>query len=105
MTNDNLDDHLAKVIANQPGARSYSGRGMYGRECAAVVSDNMKFMANIIVELHDDYEDDVTAFEDAVFALFEDIHQDNMGLSTVYYWPSIPWRGEDEDDDDDVKAS
>jgi hypothetical protein len=58
----------------------------------------MKFMAHIVIAIHDDYDDDLFGFEDTIDVLFSGMRWDIMGLSTVYYWPQIPWRGKDEDE-------
>lgn len=52
---------------------SYSGRGMYGKTCVGIVTDQ----------------------PDEVIASCRDFglsipRRDSMGLSTICYWPSIP---------------
>lgn len=85
----------------------YSGRGMYGKQCFALVGevcDCMHVMHSFIMDLYDNIVQaalDVDDGEDrqslhvtkhAVDALVHElanIRMDSMGLSTVVYWPSI----------------
>lgn len=63
--------------------RSYSGRGMYGKECVAISGE------------------DVSAWDVARALWFNNLdeedmdvpepRQDQMGLGTVLYWPSYRW--------------
>lgn len=68
--------------------RSYSGRGMYGRECLGVAIDNT--ITNCIIDaIGAAIENDLD-----VSVLLEearDARQDAMGMSTILYWPSIPY--------------
>lgn len=63
----------------------YSGRGMYGAQCLAVVGDNY------VLEMFLD-----TCLYYGVDARLGNMGQDSMGLSSVFYWPSIEV-GEEED--------
>jgi hypothetical protein len=59
----------------------YSGRGMNGRQCfALVVSENevIKFM--VAVGAQD---------EDLGFELADKTRSDQLGLNIVYYWPGV----------------
>lgn len=89
--------------------RSYSGRGMYGRECLGTVHENAVQCALQIaqaafalaseVQLHIEYEHLLETLSRARI--------DSMGMSIIVYWPDIAWEdvaGEfvenDEEDDD-----
>ena len=56
----------------------YSGRGMFGEECLAVVGDNYTL---------DVFLDAARYF--GIKASLRTMQQDSMGLSSVYYWPHI----------------
>lgn len=72
--------------------RTYSGRGMYGKECIGMVlSDNDAFkvamaLGDWIREADLDYD-----LADA----FKNPHIDSMGYDTIYYWPSLSVEAED----------
>lgn len=59
--------------------RSYSGRGMGGKECIAVDCDDRDDMVEACVE----YEIPRPTF-------------DSMGLGMIAYWPNIEFFGDDE---------
>jgi phosphoglucomutase len=61
---------------------AYSGRNMYGKECPAIVCDDMREFAEFIVEA-------TLLDEDAGRYLASKVQQDSMGTGTVYYWPRI----------------
>lgn len=56
----------------------YSGRYMYGRECLAVVGDN--YTLDVFLDACRYY---------GIGARLGNMAQDSMGLSQVFYWPSI----------------
>ncbi len=68
------DTKIAQLreLAKDRGDRfreKYSGRGMYGRTCVGIVTDS---------------PEDVIAD-----AGIRGAHTDDMGLSTIVYWPSL----------------
>ena len=68
----------------------YSGRGMFGNECIAIVTDEGCFsIATSLQEISDEYEDDDEVSEMIESMLGREPRQDSMGLSTVYYWPAV----------------
>lgn len=78
--------------------RAYSGRGMYGAECLAVVTSVSAWeLLKGLTELKESQSDDLgyvhpqfQEFADLLDALID--HEplmDTMGLSDVYYWPNI----------------
>lgn len=68
----------------------YSGRGMYGRNCAALVGSEpacMEIIGHVIKRIH--VEDDNIDFDDIVDTLLDPC-RDNMGrASIVLYWPEV----------------
>lgn len=106
---------------------TYSGRGMFGQECIAVVTDRpldvIPRAFSALAEGQEDFvEDDATAEEVAVFvgkhnefaeeverlaALLLDAKMDNMGKDSVIYWPHLsaadvesePTRASDDEED------
>jgi hypothetical protein len=58
----------------------YSGRGMYGRECFGFVGsdrDLIRFVVGLARVTDEDYD------------WLANVCTDNMGLSTIYYWPGV----------------
>lgn len=84
---------LRKVWNNgdiEMNVRSYSGRGMYGKTCIAVVTNDLWDLA---IELAQVAERDNLGLLD----LPGSPAQDSMGLGRVYYWPQLEWpEGEEE---------
>ena len=66
------------------GARPYSGRGMSGRKCLSVQTEDgyplMKLLSDIITGCEDVYE---------AAELLRKVRTDDMGRETVLYWPSV----------------
>lgn len=63
--------------------RSYSGRGMCGKECLAVVCDDPLLALQVI-----SYE----AGSEGIH-MPTNIRQDSMGTQYVVYWPGEPFNG------------
>lgn len=78
--------------------RDYSGRGMCGDRCFAIVSDNP---VDTILEL---VSEAVSYLEpDEALEVIESLRasrQDSMGLSSVIYWPRLTMP-EDSDSDEE----
>ena len=79
--------------------RTYSGRGMYGRNCLAITADriNMLVLGMAIADYNHSFEDD-NSLEVPQYQV-EDYRQDNIGLGVVVYWPRIEFVDEDEKED------
>jgi hypothetical protein len=84
--------------------RSYSGRGMMGRQCVAVITEDS--LPNLIVRtlqcaVHSsNLEEDDKEFNELCKTLRQ-TRQDNMGRDdVVYYWPDVEWENEEEDDEE-----
>jgi hypothetical protein len=86
--------------------RSYSGRGMYGKECIGFVvargTAAAQFAFNLAIELATDDKCGPEAIEE--------FHgkswcQDSLGMDTIVYVPSVAWDesedGDDEEEEDD----
>ena len=78
-------------------ARSYSGRGMYGKECLGFTTDDsfMVTMGNILEELAyvhgHETEEKLTAFA----KVLKNAATDSMGLGTIIYFPRIERKEEE----------
>ena len=87
--------------------RTYSARGMYGKECLAF-SDNREGKAEpfaVAAELMDAAISSGEYFIKPVLAAMRGIRTDSLGLGTVFYFPSVAvdglrFEGEVEDEGD-----
>jgi hypothetical protein len=83
--------------------RSYSGRGMYGKECPAVVVSNpgdlVKFgmsLAYVVAQSGDEFMvegGEVDLIDDAI-SEFNTPATDGMAGEIVAYWPFVPFETE-----------
>ena len=88
--------HL-EVIAQIDGIEiydAYSGRGMYGRTCFGIVTDDpisaVIQLTRTLMETCDIDPDDTV---DLLDALSEGACQDSMGLQAIVYWSHISVEG------------
>lgn len=65
--------------------RSYSGRGMYGKECVAITTDSHVSAWTIALAIADMNGGNMDLFG------LGDPREDSMGLGRVYYWPQLEW--------------
>lgn len=66
----------------------YSGRGMYGASCFAIVtSDSSWALHRSISENHEG--DDPSVDEAVEYLLDHEPRVDSMGVDYVYYWPGL----------------
>lgn len=66
--------------------RKYSGRGMYGKQCIGVVTDQpLKLMALITAQMA---EIDLL---DEFLNIIGSVAQDSMGYDTVVYFKRVEW--------------
>ena len=78
---------LLEAIGESP--RSYSGRGMHGKACVAVVPERRTECA---IGLDLMLEASVGNFDlDEVANTFRGARTDAMGRGVVVYWPSLAW--------------
>lgn len=85
-------------------ARKYSGRGMYGACCVALIvpREDDPFSAGVAVGRK---LDAVADLNDVALSL-PTSRSDSLGLDTIVYFPSLDWpEGVDDDSDDDVDDS
>lgn len=88
--------------------RTYSGRGMYGKECLAFTVDGREGRASSFAVAADLMDAAIEAGEDFIEPLIEamrGIRTDSLGLGTVFYFPSVAvdglrFEGEVEDEGD-----
>ena len=95
--------HKIQVLAEgaELDVRSYSGRGMYGRECLAIEgSSAMYIIASMLEKISEEGEDAAEAASDLSEALRRS-SQDSMGLDVVLYFPHIKFVGEEDEDEDE----
>lgn len=81
--------------------RSYSGRGMYGRECLGVMIEQYSSLGNLFADLIETASsgsdsDELQTVADSI----RDFKQDSLGRDTIVYFPNIPWNSDLESDDD-----
>ena len=107
--------HIMQEAVEDAGyeTRSYSGRGMFGKECLGVEVDRGSmgsFIADVIDTLHsrvdssgddEEAEAEVDDAFDAVAQGFRRMNTDSMGLGSILYFPGVPFEDEDADDDED----
>lgn len=76
--------------------RAYSGRGMYGRSCLAVTVDDEPLTVAWDIAR--------SASEDEQELLPANICWDNMGRSSVVYWPQVEFSEGDAGEESQVSA-
>ena len=68
--------------------RSYSGRGMYGKECLAITGANLGALIGYLVESASELGEEVGY---STIRALEGIKQDSLGMGNVYYFPSVEY--------------
>ncbi len=68
--------------------RSYSGRGMFGKECLGVTIEDslLHFVAELL-----DLAEEMSDVKNLATAL-QNARTDSMGLGTIIYFPYIPYK-------------
>lgn len=84
-------------------ARSYSGRGMFGRSCVGVevgrgVSAFQLAAAIAVALLDGDVDEGPSDVEDLARLR---VCEDSMGLDSIVYFPQVEWPVAKEEDDED----
>lgn len=82
-------------------AQSYSGRGMYGRDCVGVTLpagvSAFRLAAAISAALLDmDSEEGPSDVEELSRLT---VREDSMGRDSIVYFPNVPWTAEEEEHD------
>ena len=105
--------HIFQTLLEDTGygeTQSYSGKGMYGKECLGVALDgdnNVGGLVSCVIEcLHDRVGDTAFDDEESIVELdglfsearwaFRHMNQDSMGLGIIVYFPRIPYTEEDQ---------
>lgn len=80
-----LDD-----VARDAGVQlfEYSGRGMLGRRCVGVASDD-GLPALVVFVAAVTRESDVSERLDEFVDALEHVRSDQLGMGMVYYWPTV----------------
>lgn len=76
--------------------RTYSARGMYGKECLAFSVDNREGKAEpfaVAAELMDAAIEAGEDFIEPVIEAMRGIRTDSLGRGTVFYFPGVPADG------------
>lgn len=74
----------------------YSGRGMGGKECLSLTDDNpINAVLDVIAICASTGDCDRVL---ALAGLLSHPRSDDLGRSTVVYWPHIRWQDESDDD-------
>jgi hypothetical protein len=108
----------AKDLDNGAAVRSYSGRGMFGRNCVGItgtLSDCQAVVAGALTAAMEDLftssidtdDSDREAYNkrDQVATLIDQLTKfswDNMGYDVVLYFPNLKWEEVEEEEIDDV---
>lgn len=84
---------------NDPIRSNYSGRGMYGKKCVAIVVDDQmeakvairRITSSLLTQILDLVadNDECDLYPEEMIDLILDFQTDNMGLDTVLYWPQL----------------
>lgn len=83
-------------------ARSYSGRGMYGRACLGIEVPRGISTSSLAFKLAIELK--AIGAEDAIdFLMNRDWNQDSMGLGSIIYIPSLSWEDEEESEEENVE--
>ena len=86
--------HELQEIAERNGmeTRSYSGRGMYGKECLGIVCD-LRELCQLMI----DYGSSSNGYTPEI----PRINEDSLGLNAIYYFPTIKFEEDIEEDPED----
>lgn len=77
-------------------ARTYSGRGMYGKSCAGITLDSESDLLQLGAAIAQTIEDD-----ELQRLLINQASFDSMGRGIIVYWRSVEVEGELDGDDED----
>lgn len=69
--------------------RSYSGRGMHGKECVGLVSNDDGFQSVVAEMVRTGVDEDFDMEE--VADVISSARTDSMGIGIVIYWPKNEW--------------
>lgn len=80
-----FDDDIEEVVRYD-----YSGRGMYGRSCVGIIGtfgDAYRFLNGLRATASEPIAEGLDEY--AVDELADETKTDDMGYSTIYYWPTL----------------
>lgn len=87
--------------------RSYSGRGMYGKECLGVELGALKDVGELVADLIEAAADDPNCTS-SIASAARQMSWDNLGLGIIVYFPSVPFvdvgTDDREDEENDCEA-
>jgi hypothetical protein len=85
---------LQEILESVEGQdiRSYSGRGMNGRECLGVVVPDINSFLKVVLVATLDEDFDKSLGQDIIDAI-DNMKEDSMGRDTIVYFPDIPCYG------------
>jgi hypothetical protein len=98
-----LTQRVEDAAGDLGALRTYSGRGMYGRECVGLVVHNVGELLRFALDLgylEAEYDgvnsevgqrvwNDVNALVSSLAAGGLATAQDSLGRDTIYYWPGV----------------
>jgi hypothetical protein len=106
-----LQERIAKACyeIGEVRYRSYSGRGMYGKDCVGITGPNSKcliVLGHIINEnAQEVFDDCIDASDENLNLVYEardefqetverlmSFRMDQMGFDVVFYWPYLPYQ-------------
>lgn len=111
MANSYLEQMLREAQYNDTRITSYSGRGMYGKECLGITGNESDIRRDIIEAVRMAVDETIDTVKDgteeegeearsklaAMFDVAFSYRTDSMGLDIVAYWPNVssPDNGEE----------
>lgn len=86
-------DDIENIGIGEP--RSYSGRGMYGKECLGLVgtiSELVNFVIAVtqeVIETEQESDDEYTSPLAEFWEVISHVSLDSMGFDKIFYWPDV----------------
>ncbi len=85
-------------------ARSYSGRGMYGKSCVGVTCGRTEAFSlgvkvGMCLAANEDENEDAESSVEALADLW--VQTDSMGHDMIVYFPGVAWEQDEEEDSSD----
>lgn len=88
---EDLCDGLEKLLGHKIKSikTHYSGRGMYGRTCLGIVTNNDHFICNTLAFYCSQHESDINNIISTFRSQLQHPNVDNMGKDYIVYFPSL----------------
>lgn len=80
---------LELIVAAELEARSYSGRGMFGRSCIGIDLERGESAVGAALKIA--AACDTIEEVEYLYRALKDAREDSMGLGTIVYWPDMEW--------------